>query len=519
MSSPVATCDASSSDSFPGFGEGAPLDVPGLGSASASVVFARRLREGTWSAFADAVASVGNCAHPVRLAGSSVTVDTATGAVLSSFSSDDAPLGVLMRRCGNRRAHICPSCSRLYARDTFEMIRAGVEGGKRVPDAVATNPLVFLTVTAPSFGLVHGARSAGGICRPRRRDDRTRCSHGRPLWCNARHDDGDERCGQPLCSDCYDYISHLIWQWWAPELWRRLTIEVRRALASRLDMTETRLGDQASLQYAKVAEYQARGVIHFHALVRLDGPKASGVGAPAPARIDGADLAKVLADAAARVKYTAPAVDVDDSERVLRFGAQVDARVVRAGSRTDDLAGPLTPGQVAGYLAKYATKDATVVPGANRRPSPHLCRLRAEIDRLGERSWKGRRLTGEDNPYGLLRKWRAALGFRGHFSTKSRSYSVTLGALRRARTRWQAIAADSRRTGEPIDVADLEARLLADDEEEATLVVGEWAYAGRGWDDLAETALATAAAARAREYDQWKVQQRKETRSTDTEGI
>ena len=30
--------------------------------------------------------------------------------------------------------------------------------------------------------------------------------------------------GQPLCRDCYDYASHVVWQWWAPELWRRFTI-------------------------------------------------------------------------------------------------------------------------------------------------------------------------------------------------------------------------------------------------------------------------------------------------------
>jgi hypothetical protein len=32
-----------------------------------------------------------------------------------------------------------------------------------------------------------------------------------------------------------------------------------------------------------------------------------------------------------------------------------------------------------------------------------------------------------------LRKWPHMLGFGGHFSTKSRRYSTTLGALRRAR--------------------------------------------------------------------------------------
>ena len=37
------------------------------------------------------------------------------------------------------------------------------------------------------------------------------------------------------------------------------------------------------MQYAKVAEYQRRGLIHFHALIRLDGPDADGFAA-APAR-------------------------------------------------------------------------------------------------------------------------------------------------------------------------------------------------------------------------------------------
>ena len=46
----------------------------------------------------------------------------------------DEPLGVLHVRCGNRRASECPSCSRIYAADTFHLIRAGVTGGKGVPE-------------------------------------------------------------------------------------------------------------------------------------------------------------------------------------------------------------------------------------------------------------------------------------------------------------------------------------------------------------------------------------------------
>lgn len=178
-----------------------------------------------------------------------------------------------------------------YARRLSRLLSIGRAPGKQVPDDVADNPLIFLTVTAPSFGHVHGTRPNGGPCRPRRRDDRTRCPHGRPTWCNARHDPGTEQVGQPLCSDCYDYDAHVIWQWWAPELWRRLTIEVRRALAARLGVAESRLKHHASIQYAKVAEYQARGMIHFHALIRLDGPAEHGVGSPAPAHLNARDLA------------------------------------------------------------------------------------------------------------------------------------------------------------------------------------------------------------------------------------
>ena len=52
---------------------------------------------------------------------------------------------------------------------------------------------------------------------------------------------------------------------------------------------------------------------------------------------------------------------------------------------------------------------------------------------------------------------------------------------------------------------DLEARLLADDDDtETTLVVGSWEYAGTGWPKPGDPELALAAAARAREYDQWR---------------
>ena len=321
------------------------------------------------------------------------------------------------------------------------------------------------------------------------------------------HQLDDPALGQPLCPDCYDYASHVVWQWWAPELWRRFTITLKRRLAQLLGADLDHLGDVASLQYAKVAEYQVRGAVHFHALIRLDGPPAGDGFAPAPREVSAGVLAKVVEQVVAEVTLAAAPVTPDGATRVLAFGAQVDSRVVRASRRTDDPDAPLSAEQVAGYLAKYATKSAT---DTEARDNPHLRRLHATACRLASQADAAHDPT---SPYRLLGRWAHTLGFRGHFSTKSRRYSVTLGRLRRARQRAQIRIAAAARAGTTVDLRDLEAELLADDTDEATLVIGSWAYAGSGWANAGETALATAAAARAREYARRRACARRETQS------
>lgn len=491
-------------------GEGHPLDLGHLDAATEKQVIARLLSR-DFDAWSEAASRVGHCARPVRLHGHSDTVDARTGEVLSSYSSTDAPLLVLHVRCGNRRAAECPSCSRLYAADTFHMIRAGVTGGKGVPDTVGENPLVFATLTAPSFGLVHGTRG-GRTCRPFTTKGQGRvCEHGRPAVCHAKHVDSDQLLGQPLCRDCYDYESHLVWQWWAPELWRRFTIDLRRALARHLGVTESGLADVVTVQYAKVAEYQQRGIVHFHALIRLDGPKSVDGFAPAPAGVTASLLARLVEQAAAGVVFDAPPLHEADVVRRLRFGTQLDSRPIAAARRADEPDRALTPEQVAGYLAKYATKSAT---DSTNTDSAHAQRLRATIaevtdrihsDAQGDADSDGTPLR--EHPYGLLFKWRHMLGFRGHFSTKSRRYSVTLGQLRRRRIRYERALAAANREGRTLDVRDLD-DLLQAETEETTLVIGQWTYAGTGWDTDGDTELAKAAAARALEYAQWKAAQK-----------
>lgn len=490
---------------FPGYSPDAPLDLSSF-SADDLNSLAGRIKDGTVSALSDALARVGNCAHPIRLHGRSKTIDTRTGEVVASFSSDDAPLGVVMVPCGNRREHVCPACSRTYAADTFQLIRAGVAGGKTVPTTVADHPLVFATLTAPSFGHVHSVRD-GKACRPVTRGA-LRCQHGRPTTCRAIHDEGDDHAGQPICPDCYDYATHVLWHYHAPELWRRFTIALRRALAHHVGVPASRLNATATIQYAKVAEYQARCAVHFHALIRLDGPKTPEGYADPPSSVTAADLAQLIRTAAAGVAVTAPTPLEGDPARVLRFGRQLDTKIVRSRAGLDD--GKLTAEQVAGYLAKYATKGA----GDPTRDTAHARRLRNTCDDFGEAAEQRQRhgvpIPGKDgrDVYLKLRKWVHMLGFRGHFSTKSRRYSITLGRIRKARRRYAHLLADAARHGRPLDVADLEARLLADDEDDTTVVVGDWTWAGTGWPETGDRALALAAAARAREYAQWRSQQR-----------
>jgi hypothetical protein len=388
----------------------------------------------------------------------------------------------------------------------FHLIRAGAVGGKSVPESVAENPLVFATVTAPSFGIVHGRRN-GRRCHPNTRSEAF-CEHGQPRTCHTVHADGDPMLGQPLCRDCYDYASHVVWQWQAPDLWRRFTIALRRLIAKSLGVPATRLDEVATVQYAKVAEHQHRGAIHFHALVRLDGPKTPDGFAPAPGGIGADQLAELVREAAASVRLTVPGVDADAPARLLAFGQQVDARPVRTSRRTDDPDRTLSPEQVAGYLAKYATKSAD---DTSNTDNPHHRRIRATVRNLSRRS-------DESGEYGLLGKWVHMLGFRGHFATKSRRYAITLGAIRRSRRRAQAKLAEANREGRPIDLAAIEADLLADDDAETTLVIGHWQYVGTGWNNEGERVLAIAAAARAREYAKEKAEHKKARRNSNPKG-
>ena len=218
---------------------------------------------------ADAGRRVRGCSRPVRLRGSTQIVERATGQVREVYGSRQELDGVTYVRCGNRRAAVCPSCSQEYKADGWHLIVCGLMGGKGVPADVADRPCTFVTLTAPSFGPVHGVRGKG-VCRARR--ERPVCTHGRPMWCNRRHNPAEAAVGEPLCVECYDYVAHVVWQFHANELWRRFLITLQRRLATAVGLSVTELRSRLKVSFSKVVEFQARGAVHVHAPMRLDGP-------------------------------------------------------------------------------------------------------------------------------------------------------------------------------------------------------------------------------------------------------
>jgi replication initiator protein RepSA len=80
------------------------------------------------------------------------------------------------------------------------------------------------------------------------------------------------------------------------------------------------------VSFVKVAEFQRRGVVHFHALIRLDGP---GDFDPPQVSVDATKLAEAIRQAAAHVRLTVEMPNGPDL--VLSFGTQLDTQTVNGG--------------------------------------------------------------------------------------------------------------------------------------------------------------------------------------------
>lgn len=386
------------------------------------------------------VVASGHCARPIRL-----TRTTAAGAT------------TVLVRCKDRRASMCPSCSALYAADTWHLVHAGLAGSEDVAETVAQHPVVFATLTMPSFGPVHSTREDENhrpqTCHP---DDAGPCPFGQAHSCLLTHDPSDELIGQPLCPACYDYEGHALSTWLAPKLWNRFGVNLRQLIKLHTD-------GLARVSFVKVMEMQARVIPHYHAIIRLD-DAASRAPEPPDTDLSADDLGTVVRLAAARVRL--PALGLGGAVRDLAFGAQLDVQPLTQDGDPETIA---EARRVAGYLAKYVTKSTTDVGIASRRiPAPGIELLDVN-DHVRTLLHTFVALSEAAPDYAGMLDWLHTLGYRGHTTSKSHRYSTTLGALRDKRTRHQS-AGDS------------------DD------LVTEWEFAGTGHHDRGERYLAVSAA-------------------------
>lgn len=223
-------------------------------------------------------------------------------------------------RCGSRVKSRCESCAELYRGDWAAIARSGVFDGP-----VQNYRFYLLTLTAPSFGEVHRVPKHGTAP---------------PCRCGVVHSVEDVALrGVPLSFAAYDYAGQVRWNRDSGTLWTN---------------TIRRLRDRwLSVEFFVVREWQDRGVLHVHALLRV----ARGC-APEPA---------VLRDAA----QSAIAVSKVDGTQIC-WGAQAkcDAFVASAdGAKT------------IWYLSKavnYVLKDVLQDAGRGRQEIlEHHARLAA----------------------------------------------------------------------------------------------------------------------------------------------
>lgn len=150
-------------------------------------------------------------------------------------------------RCGSRVKSRCKSCAELYRGDWAAIARSGVFDGP-----VERYRFYLLTLTAPSFGSVHRVprEGEGAVAE---------------CGCGVRHGSDESGLrGVPLDPAPYDYAGQVAWNRDAGLLWDR----TRRRVRDRWD----------SAEHFIVREWQDRGVLHGHVLVRIARSEAPAAG-------------------------------------------------------------------------------------------------------------------------------------------------------------------------------------------------------------------------------------------------
>lgn len=274
-----------------------------------------------------------------------------------ALSSPGHPVFV---RCHSSRTDQCPSCASLYARDWRHILFSGI-----APDPYSSEEeqveqaarlegclFLFLTLTAPAFGKVHRVGKS--------KDALTPCSCGEIHGWTDR-----DLAGVPLDPAHYEYGRQVTWNCASSALWAA----TRKRLERRLP----------GMEYAMAREWQRRGALHNHVLLRI----------PAPSH----DLpVAMLAEAVRQVAREASTTQLRVS------GSRVTVDQIRWGkeSACDAIAPDAdSTARTIGYLAKtvtYTLKSLEQSSASSHRENPayathlrSLARAAARMDHPGHR--------------------------------------------------------------------------------------------------------------------------------------
>ena len=243
-----------------------------------------------------------------------------------------------------------------------------------------------------------------------------------------------------------------------------------------------RHGTRVRLSYAKVAEFQRRGLVHFHAIIRLDGTDPTGpyrVIIPHPA-LTAQLLTAAIRAAAASVWFATVPHPAKPKGWDICWGPQLDIRTVRMSGAAE-----ITDTAVACYLAKYATKSTEAVgPVAVRITTGNLHAYASPLTHHG-------RLIAPPGPSAATRTRTSKPCDAGHTCSDSAATSPPSPAAT------PPLFAPCAPPGSPGAAARTTPPSIA---EETTLIVGRLTYVGTGWRTSGDEFLALSAAARAREH-------------------
>lgn len=138
-------------------------------------------------------------------------------------------------RCWSQDYAYCPSCSSLNSLYMKKLIGAGLEK--------SNSKFYLMTLSAPSFGKIHTVPHGAS-------DKMKRCA------CGTFHEYGSALAGVPLNLDNYRYRDQVNWNKNSGKLFSNTIAKLEKNLPGSA--------------WFSVREYQKRGAVHFHVIVRVD---------------------------------------------------------------------------------------------------------------------------------------------------------------------------------------------------------------------------------------------------------